>query len=81
MSPLLGNQEYDLVLSWQNFTVKVKRTNVVHDSTRAWLRSFVSWKKAEEVTILDNGELKQTQLLISEFLSLPFLHQSWQDCY
>ncbi|KDR23584.1 protein scarlet-like isoform X2 [Zootermopsis nevadensis] len=54
MSPLLGNQEYNLTLSWQNVAVKVKRTNVVHDSTRTWLRKFVSWKKAEEVTILDN---------------------------
>lgn len=80
MSPLLGNQEYNLTLSWQNVAVKVKRTNVVHDSTRTWLRKFVSWKKAEEVTILDNGELKQTRLLIFYSLPLSFLQQGGQYC-
>jgi hypothetical protein len=62
MSPLLGNEEYDLTLSWQNFTVKVKRRDVVHESTRAWLRSFITWNKAEEVTILNNGKLNTAVL-------------------
>lgn len=62
MSPLLGNQEHNLTLSWQNFTVKVKRRQVDHGSTGAWLRRLISWKNAEEVTILENGELKQKVL-------------------
>jgi hypothetical protein len=63
MSPLLGNQEHNLTLSWQNLTVKVKRRQVGHGSTGAWLRRLISWKTVEEVTILDNGELKQKVLL------------------
>jgi hypothetical protein len=62
MSPLLRNEEYDLTLSWQNFTVKVKRRDDVHESTRAWLRSFITWNKAEEVTILNNGKLNTAVL-------------------
>jgi hypothetical protein len=54
LSPLLGNQEYDLILSWRNLAVKVRRKKV-HDSTISLLKSFISWKNAEEVTILDNG--------------------------
>jgi len=65
MSPLLGNREYDLTLSWQNFTVKVKRRSVLNDSTGAWLRSFVRCKSSEEMTILNNGELKEKSLLIN----------------
>jgi hypothetical protein len=62
MSPLLGHQEHNLTLSWQNFTVKVKRRQVGCGSTRAWLRYFLSCKNSEEVTILQNGELEQEAL-------------------
>jgi hypothetical protein len=65
MSPLLGNHEYDLTLSWQNFTVKVERRSVLNDSTGAWLRNFIRCKNSEEITILDNGELKEKSLLIN----------------
>lgn len=62
MSPLLGNQEHNLTLSWQNFTVKVKRSQVGHGSTGAWLSRLISWRNTEEVTILENGEFKQKVL-------------------
>jgi hypothetical protein len=62
MSPFLGNQEHNLTLSWKNLTVKVKRSQNGHGSTGAWLRHLISWKNAEEVTILENGELKQKVL-------------------
>lgn len=62
MSPLLGDQEHNLTLSWQNFTVKVKRSQVGHGSTGAWLRRLISLKNTEEVAILENGELKQEVL-------------------
>jgi hypothetical protein len=62
MSPLLGDQEHNLTLSWQNLTVKVKRRQTGNGSTGAWLRHLISWKNAEEVTILENGELKQELL-------------------
>jgi hypothetical protein len=62
MSPLLANQEHNLTLSWQNLTVKVKRRHVGCDSTGAWLRHLVNWKHAEEVTILQNGELDHEDL-------------------
>ncbi|PNF40449.1 hypothetical protein B7P43_G16081, partial [Cryptotermes secundus] len=54
MSPLLGNQEHNLTLSWQNFTVKVKRSQVGHGSTGAWLSRLISCRNTEEVTILEN---------------------------
>lgn len=69
MSHLLGNHEYDLTLSWQNFTVKVKRRSVLNNSTGAWLRSFIRCKNSEEITILNNGELKEKSLLINVWLS------------
>jgi hypothetical protein len=62
MSPLLGNQEHNLTLSWQNLTVKVKRRHVECDSAGAWLRYLVNWKQAEEVTILENGEFEHKVL-------------------
>jgi hypothetical protein len=65
MSPLLGNHEYDLTLSWQNFTVRVKKRSVLNDSTGAWLKSFIRCKNSEEITILNSGELKEKSLLIS----------------
>jgi hypothetical protein len=62
MSPLLGNQEHSLTLSWQNLTVKVKRRNLECDSTGAWLRYLVNWNQAEEVTVLENGEFEHKVL-------------------
>ncbi|GFG34519.1 hypothetical protein Cfor_11530 [Coptotermes formosanus] len=65
MSPLLGNHEYDLTLSWQNFTVKVEKRSAVNDSTGAWLRSLIRCKDSEEITILNSvsGKIQSGNLV------------------
>jgi hypothetical protein len=82
MSPLLGNHEYDLTLSWQNFTVKVEKRSAVNDSTGAWLRSLIRCKDSEEITILNSGELKEKSLLVNfrllVILALAIELVAWQ---
>ncbi|XP_069704164.1 protein scarlet-like isoform X2 [Periplaneta americana] len=64
-SPLLGNQEFDLTLSWQNVTVSVKRKKSAPKLTTTWLKSQFIWKKTEHAAILDNvsGNIRSGNLI------------------